>query len=109
MPTSQLHLPDQPTLPDFQTYLRHMVAERGFQNTNEEVFMRFLEEAGEMSKAARIHDKAVRSQTTPPPYDLHHEVADVFIYLLDICNRYHIDLEDAFRRKEEINKQRAWS
>jgi len=32
----------------------------------------------------------------------------VFIYLLDICNHFNIDLEKAFRDKEEINKKRIW-
>jgi NTP pyrophosphatase (non-canonical NTP hydrolase) len=32
----------------------------------------------------------------------------VFMYLLDICNHFDIDLEKAFREKEEINKKRTW-
>ena len=30
------------------------------------------------------------------------------MYLLDICNHFNIDLEKAFREKEEINKGRVW-
>ena len=41
-------------------------------------------------------------------FHLDHEAADVFIYLLDICNHFGIDLEKAFRDKEEINKKRTW-
>ena len=37
------------------------------------------------------------------------ELADIFIYLCSIANRYDIDLEKAFREKEEINKQRTWT
>jgi NTP pyrophosphatase (non-canonical NTP hydrolase) len=40
--------------------------------------------------------------------DLGHEAADVFIYLLTICNHFGVDLETAFREKEEINKGRRW-
>lgn len=35
-------------------------------------------------------------------------IADVFIYLLDICNHFDVNLEKAFRDKEEINKKRVW-
>lgn len=36
------------------------------------------------------------------------ELADLIIYLCAIANRYEIDLEQAFREKEEINKERTW-
>ena len=36
------------------------------------------------------------------------ELADVFIYLCSLANRYGIDLEAAIRAKEEINKTRVW-
>lgn len=34
--------------------------------------------------------------------------ADIFIYLLSIANRFDIDVETAFREKEEVNKKREW-
>lgn len=34
--------------------------------------------------------------------------AEKFIYLLDICNHFDIDLEKAFRHKEKINERRTW-
>jgi NTP pyrophosphatase (non-canonical NTP hydrolase) len=36
------------------------------------------------------------------------ELADIIIYLSSIANRYNINLETAFRNKEEINKKREW-
>ena len=36
------------------------------------------------------------------------ELADILIYVCAIANRCEINLEDAFRRKEEINKKRIW-
>lgn len=39
---------------------------------------------------------------------LKHEIADVFIYLLAICNLYNIDLLEAFKEKETINLDRIW-
>jgi len=41
-------------------------------------------------------------------YSVEQEAADVFIYLLDICNQLGVNLEKAFREKEEINKKRVW-
>lgn len=106
---SELNLKSQPTLADFQMYVERMTTERQFTNTNAEVFMLFLEEAGEMAKAARKREKAMRTDAQSKVFDLELETADVFLFLLDICNRYGIDLEEAFRKKEEINKTRQWS
>jgi NTP pyrophosphatase (non-canonical NTP hydrolase) len=36
------------------------------------------------------------------------EIADMMIYLCSIANRFDIDIEEAFRRKEEHNKKRTW-
>lgn len=103
-----LLLPERPTLQDFQSYIAHMVEERGFdQETVSEIFMLFLEECGEMAKAARKMEAIHIDPQSKIPH-LSHEIADVFMYLLDICNHYGVDLEQAFREKEEINKQRSW-
>lgn len=39
---------------------------------------------------------------------LKYEIADVFIYLLAICNSYNIALLEAFKGKERINLDRIW-
>jgi len=84
------------------------VVERGFdKETTPEIFMLFLEECGEMAKAAR-KTQNIKTDRKSKLFDLAEEVADVFIYLLNICNQFDIDLEQAFRKKEEINKKRAW-
>ena len=70
--------------------------------------MLFLEECGEMAKAAR-KSQGIKTDKNSKEYNLGHEIADVFIYLLDLCNYYGIDLEKAFRDKEEINKRRSWN
>lgn len=104
-----LHLKENPTLQDFQRYIADIIKERGFQKqTASELFLLFLEECGEMAKAARKREK-IHSGKHSQEYHLDHEAADVFIYLLEICNHYAIDLERAFRDKEEINKKRVWT
>ena len=85
-----------------------MVKERGFgKETASDIFMLFLEECGEMAKAARKTQK-MRTDKHSEQFHLSHEIADVFIYFLDICNYYGVDLEKAFREKEEMNKKRTW-
>jgi NTP pyrophosphatase (non-canonical NTP hydrolase) len=105
---SNLYLKENPALRDFQQYIREMLDERGFQKeTIEQVFMLFLEECGEMAKAAR-KSAGIKTDARSEQFHLSEEIADVFIYLLDICNHFDIDLEKAFREKEEINKKRTW-
>jgi len=108
MDKNKLHLKDNPTLRDFQNYVDELVKERGFEKeTLPQIFMLFLEECGEMAKAAR-KTQNIKCDKNSEDYHLNHEIADVFIYLLDICNHYGVDLEQAFREKEEINKKRLW-
>jgi len=86
-----------------------MKAERGFdKDTLAENFMMLFEECGELAKAARkstglkmAHDAATQDAAA--------EAADTLIILLGICNILDIDLEAAFRAKEEKNKQRTWN
>jgi len=103
-----LELKSNPTLNDYQEYIAKMVITRGFDTeTVPEMFMLLMEECGEFAKAARKHQK-IKSDKSSKEYNLNHEAADVFMYLLDICNHFNIDLEKAFREKEEHNKQRTW-
>ncbi len=105
---SDLILKQSPTLQDLQRYVADMVKERGFgKETVPEIFMLLTEECGEMAKAAR-KSQNIHTDKNSEVFHLAHEAADVFIYLLDICNHFEIDLEKAFREKEEINKKRTW-
>lgn len=105
---SNLILKPNPTLKDFQTYVADMVVERGFdKETVSNIFMLLLEECGEFAKAAR-KTQSIKTDATSEQFHIAHEAADVFIYLLDLCNNLNIDLETAFREKEEINKTRTW-
>ncbi len=108
MAESKLQLKNNPTLKDYQKYVSDMIIERGFEKeTIPEVFMLFLEECGELAKAARKSTN-IHTDQNSLKYDLGHEAVDVLMYLLQICNRFNIDLEKAFRDKEEINKKRTW-
>jgi NTP pyrophosphatase (non-canonical NTP hydrolase) len=101
-------LPDKPTLPDYQTYLKRVNKKRGFKETVPEVFMLLTEEVGEFAKAARKLNK-VKVDKNSKIHSVDEEAADVFYLLIDLCNHLGIDLEKAFREKEEKNKKRKWS
>jgi NTP pyrophosphatase (non-canonical NTP hydrolase) len=105
---SKLFLKENPTMKDYQQYLRDMVNERGFEDeTIPDLFMLLSEEIGELAKAARQYTNIKSDENShKPEVDL--EAADVFMYILNICNFLDIDLEKAFRDKEEINKKRTW-
>lgn len=105
---SKLHLKEKPELKDFQKYISEMLVERGLDGQSiEKIFMLFTEECGELAKAARKSGGS-RVDMSSEHFEVAHELADVFNYLLDIANYFNVDLEQAFRDKEEINKKRVW-
>jgi NTP pyrophosphatase (non-canonical NTP hydrolase) len=100
---------NSPALPDYQALIKKLIVERGFdKETVPEVFMLFLEEAGEFAKAAR-KVSGITTDKNSRVHDLEEEAADVFWLLIDLCNRLDIDLEKAFAEKEVKNQQRKWS
>jgi len=105
MPT----LKPNPNLADFQKYVTELEAERGFsEQTVKDKCLLMGEEVGELFKAIRkVEGLAVDNQSEIG--EVNDELADVFIYLCAIANRYNIDLEQAFLAKEEKNKQRTWA
>ena len=104
-----MQLSATPTLADFQKYVADMKAERGF-NTTDAVYECLLlgEEVGELFKAVRKNRKGSHIETGSTAGDIEEELADIFIFLCGIANISGIDLETAFRNKEEVNKQRQW-
>ncbi|MFZ2187857.1 MAG: MazG nucleotide pyrophosphohydrolase domain-containing protein [Candidatus Moraniibacteriota bacterium] len=105
---SKLFLKKNPTLEDFQEYVVALDKERGFtKGTVLAVLVHLMEECGELAKAIRKAE-GMRTDKKSEQFDVAHEAADVFIFLLKICNRFNINLEQAFRDKEEINKKRVW-
>ncbi|MDD2840657.1 MAG: MazG nucleotide pyrophosphohydrolase domain-containing protein [Rickettsiales bacterium] len=109
MSNSKLFLKDKPTIQDFQKYVEELKIERGF-STEDKPFecMLMAEEIGELFSAIRKNMKGGSVGSGSVIGNVKHELADVFIYLCSIANQHDIDLEEAFREKEEINKQRTW-
>ncbi|WP_222115783.1 MazG nucleotide pyrophosphohydrolase domain-containing protein [Chromobacterium vaccinii] len=65
------------------------------------------EEVGELFKAVRKAE-GMGMDANSKVGELEGELADIFIYLCAIANRFDVDLGAAFRRKEEINQTRRW-
>jgi len=104
-----MKLREQHSLKDYQVYVQKMVKERGFADeTVPEIFMLLMEEIGEFAKAAR-KVSGLKTAQDSKLHDLQEEAADVFWYLLVLCNRLDIDLEKAFAAKEKKNQTRKWS
>lgn len=105
---NELELKDNPTFADFQDYVKKLELQRGFADQNAiEKCLLLGEEMGELFKAIR---KAMNIKTdiNSKIGSVKEEIADMVIYLCSIANRFGIDIEQAFREKEEINKKREW-
>ena len=103
-----LKLLNNPTLSDFQKYVEELEIERGFSDQSARDKCLLLgEEVGELFNAVR-KSEGLKIDKTSDFGNISEELADILIYLCSIANRYQIDLEKAFREKEEINKRRVW-
>ena len=108
MSESKLSLKTNPNLKDFQEYVTELEKERGFiKQTVIEKCLMLGEEVGELYKAIRKNQN-ISVDANSKIGSIDEELADIFIYLCAIANRNGIDLEEAFRQKEEINKTRVW-
>ena len=111
MPNSKF--PDKATLSELQSYIKNKCSERGFDRASDlETYLLFSEEAGELARAIRRH-RALFQEGAPASAsslqaNLGEELADILSYLLELANRFQIDLEEAFRAKAEINEGRQW-
>jgi NTP pyrophosphatase (non-canonical NTP hydrolase) len=102
-------LKPKPTLAAFQAYVAELEIERGFADqTPVEKCLLLGEEVGELFKAVR-RAQGLPVDPTTSIGGVADELADILIFLCSIANRYHVDLETAFREKEVINKSRTWT
>src|SRR5437667_12553043 len=102
-------LKDDPTLTDLQQYEALVCQERGWtKDSPSEKFVLFIEEVGELAKEMRKVAGLYKEHAKSSEMSLEEEFADVFSYLLDLANCFHVDLEQAFRAKEQVNQSRTW-
>lgn len=93
-----------------QWYIHDMVVRRGFdKETPRDVLLLMVEEVGELAKAVRKYLGLKSDQERKDRYPaLEGELADVFIYLLDLANLLNISLFHALHEKEQENEKRTW-
>jgi NTP pyrophosphatase (non-canonical NTP hydrolase) len=104
----KLELKQKPTLEDFQAYVKQLELDRGFADQNAlEKCLLMGEEMGELFKAVR-KSVSLKTDVNSTIGSVKEELADILIYVCAIANRFDIDMEQAFREKEEINKLREW-
>ena len=82
-------------------------AEKKFPDTYG-VMCALTEEVGELAKAIRKTQGLYQEKARQKHLELEEEFADVLSYLLDLANYFQVDLETAFREKEQINANRTW-
>lgn len=94
-----------------QAYICAAIEQRGFNNESpQDLMLLMVEEVGELAKALRkLVGLKIDQQKAANYTPVEEEVADVFIYLLDLCNVLKIDLFTALKNKELKNEQRFWS
>ena len=96
-------------LNEIQKYITKMMEVNGFNNTPLELLCYLTEEVGELAKEIRKNESNMEMDINKKySSNIKDELADVFIYVLTIADKYNIDLLDALKRKETINLERTW-
>lgn len=98
------------TLDHLQEYIEKVIIKRGFDKESvKDIFLLMVEEIGELGKAIRKYTGLkIDPNSKERYYDVEREIADIFIYLLDLSNNCKIDLFTAFINKEKENEKRVW-
>ena len=85
------------------------VERKNYNNTPLELLCYLIEEVGELAKEIRKNESNMEMDINKKySSNIKDELADVFIYVLTIADKYNIDLLDALKRKETINLERTW-
>ena len=96
-------------LNEIQKYITKMMEVNGFNNTPLELLCYLTEEVGELAKEIRKNESNMEMDINKKySSNIKDELADVFIYVLTIADKYNIDLLDALKRRETINLERTW-
>lgn len=104
-------IPTDDSLTVLQAYQQFICEARGWDQASDlQTFLLFTEEVGELAKGIRKRINLYQEQGAKVSKDdLPGEFADVLSYLLELANRFDVDLFRAYIEKEEINRQRDWT
>ncbi|MEJ8634675.1 MazG nucleotide pyrophosphohydrolase domain-containing protein [Streptomyces sp. MS2.AVA.5] len=103
-------LVSSPSIKDVQEYVAVLEQERGFDGDSTlQKCLLLAEEVGELFKSLRKAEAGI-SIDVASTHDANPaaELADILTVLLTIANRLDIDMEYAFRAKEEQDRCRVW-
>lgn len=102
-------LNEKSSVAEIQKYIKDMKKARKFDGvTIEREMMLFVEEIGELAKAIRKSTKGCLDISKKYDTSVEEELADCFIYLLNIANMNNVDIFKAFKEKERKNCDRVW-
>jgi NTP pyrophosphatase (non-canonical NTP hydrolase) len=104
----ELVLPKGANLSDFQKYVSTLKKLRSFHTGPDHAYILLVKECGELGAVLRKTWLAPDDTSRQINHDVAMELADIFIYLIDLANQHSVSLEEAFREKEQINKRREW-
>lgn len=95
---------------EIQAYVHNMIIERGFEKEDaKDVMILLTEEIGELAKAIRkTTGLKMDISKDNDKYDVKGEIADVFNYLLSMCDVLDVDLFEVWKKKEQKNFERTW-
>jgi NTP pyrophosphatase (non-canonical NTP hydrolase) len=100
----------RPALIELQDYLHQVGIEREFTDeTPKDMMLLLVKEVGELAKS--LHKQKglrVGRQRLLPYSPVEGELADCLIYLLNLANGLNMDIEKAFRLREEENEHQFW-
>lgn len=101
--------PQTISLTELQKHLADTCHEKGWdKNSVTEVFLLFTEEVGELAKAIR-KETGFKVEKKPDNHDnLREEFADVLNYLMELANRFDVNLAEVYFEKHKINQTRQW-
>lgn len=104
------NLTNKSSVGEMQAYVHNMILERGFKKEDvKDVMILLTEEIGELAKAIRkTTGLKMDISKDNDKYDIKEEVADVFNYLLSMCDVLDIDLFECWKQKEQKNFERIW-
>lgn len=98
------------TLRDFQEYVGHMKSQQPSMEGIAELVLGFVSEVGELARSIRKSVGVKIDRSVEAKYrTVDAQIANCFVYIVRIANEVCIDIEQAFRAKEELNKARSWS
>lgn len=108
---SSMRLPSSDLrLREIQSYVAEMVRQKGFARESlRDVLLLLLEETGELARTVRERSGLKsRTRTKGTEGQLGAELADCFIYIVDLANLADVDFEATVRRKLASDARRRW-